>query len=298
MARRRFGGHHAGMQVNTARVTADPSPAQGVSPVTGYPYLDAVLDQPGSVIAMAHRGGARHPEIPGTENTVHAFRHAVALGYRYLETDVHTTSDGVLLAFHDSLLDRVTDRLGKLADLTAEEIAPARIMGEHAVPTMAELFEEFPDCRFNIDLKSLSAAAALADLLERTGNQDRVLVGSFSQRRLDDFRHATEGRVATSAAPPEVALFLALPSARAARLATRRRVAALQVPHRRGRLPVVTSALVRRAHAAGAHVHVWTVDEPSEMDELLDLGVDGLITDRTDVLKEVLTRRGQWRDHP
>src|ERR1700712_1152186 len=114
MARRRFGGHYAGMQVNTARVTADPSPAQGVSPVTGYPYLDAVLDQPGSVIAMAHRGGARHPEIPGTENTVHAFRHAVALGYRYLETDVHTTSDGVLLAFHDSLLDRVTDRLGSV----------------------------------------------------------------------------------------------------------------------------------------------------------------------------------------
>ena len=79
---------------------------------------------------------------------------------------------------------------------------------------------------------------------------------------------------------------------------TRGRVAALQVPHRRGRLPVVTGALVRRAHAAGAHVHVWTVDEPAEMDELLDLGVDGLITDRTDVLKQVLLRRGQWRDHP
>ena len=75
-------------------------------------------------------------------------------------------------------------------------------------------------------------------------------------------------------------------------------MAALQVPHRRGLLPIVTGSLVRRAHAAGAHVHVWTVDEPAEMDELLDLGVDGLITDRTDVLKQVLTRRGQWRDHP
>jgi glycerophosphoryl diester phosphodiesterase len=101
--------------------------------------------------------------------------------------------------------------------------------------------------------------------------------------------------VATSAAPTEVAAFLASPSGRLARRLTRDRVDALQVPHRRGPLPVVSASFVRRAHAAGAHVHVWTVDEPAEMDQLLDLGVDGLITDRTDVLKDVLIRRGKWR---
>jgi glycerophosphoryl diester phosphodiesterase len=247
---------------------------------------------------MAHRGGALHPELPGTENTLHAFRHAVALGYRYLETDVRATRDGVLLAFHDDVLDRVTDAQGRLTRLTADEISTARIGGEHAVPTMADLFEEFPDCRFNIDLKEGGAVRPLAELLERTRTHDRVCVGSFSQRRLDGFRRETGGRVATSAAPPEVVLFLTLPSSRAARLATRQRVAALQVPHRRGRVTVVTPALVRRAHAARAHVHVWTVDEPAEMAELLDMGVDGLITDRTDVLKDVLLGRGQWRDHP
>ncbi len=89
---------------------------------------------------------------------------------------------------------------------------------------------------------------------------------------------------------------MACPSGRLARRLTRGHVSALQVPHKRGPLPVVTSSLVRRAHAAGAHVHVWTVDEPEEMHELLDMGVDGLITDRTDVLKDVLTRRGQWRE--
>ncbi len=285
MARRRFAVHHHRVQVNTAVVT-----------VTGYPYLDAVLDPPGSALAMAHRGGALHPEIPGTENTLHAFRHAVALGYRYLETDVHATADGVLLAFHDTALDRVTDSEGQLADLTAREIALARINGEHTVPTMAELLEEFPGCRFNIDLKAMGAVAPLAELLARTASEDRVCVGSFSQRRLDAFRRVTGGRVATSASPPEVGLFLALPFGRAARFLTRRRVAALQVPHRRGPLPVVTASLLRRAHAAAAHVHVWTVDEPSEMEELLDLGVDGLITDRTDLLKDVLIRRGQWRE--
>jgi glycerophosphoryl diester phosphodiesterase len=285
------------MPRNTSRVTADPSPDRaGTSPETGYPYLDAILDQPGSVIAMAHRGGVLHPEIPGTENTLHAFRHASALGYRYLETDVHATSDGVLLAFHDSMLDRVTDVRGALSKRTADEISRARIGGEHAVPTMVELLEELPDCNFNIDLKAGAAVRPLAELLERMGAQARVCVGSFSQRRLNVFRSETGGRVATSASPAEVALFLVLPSGRAARRATRGRVSALQVPHRRGRYTLVTPRLVRRAHAARAHVHVWTVDEPTEMDELLDMGVDGLITDRTDVLKEVLISRGQWMD--
>lgn len=282
------------MPVNTARVTAAPPPANPTSPRTGFPYLDAVLEQRGAVIAMAHRGGARHPELSGAENTRHAFTHAAALGYRYLETDVHATSDGVLLAFHDRVLDRVTDLSGELVALSADEVARARIGGEHSVPTMTELLEAFPDCRFNIDLKSAAAVQPLADLVEGTGTHERICVGSFSQRRLDAFRRASRGQVATSAAPAEVAVFWALPSARAARVLTRGRVAALQVPHRRGPLPVVTATLVRRAHAAGLHVHVWTVDEPSEMDELLDLGVDGLITDRTDVLKDVLLDRGQW----
>src|SRR4051812_2581749 len=290
--------HHRRVPVNTARVTAESRPSGSTSPVTGFAYLDAVLDQPGSVIAMAHRGGALNPEIPGVENTLHAFRHAVALGYHYLETDVHATSDGVLLAFHDKGLDRVTDTEGLLARLTADEVRTARIAGEHAVPTMAELLEELPDCRFNIDIKSATAVHPLVRLVDHTRSHSRICVGAFSQRRLDAFRRASRGRVATSASPVEVAAFLALPSGPAGRWVTRGRVAALQVPHRRGRLPVVTRSLVRRAHAAGAHVHVWTVDDPAEMDELLDLGVDGLITDRTDLLKQVLVRRGQWRDHP
>ncbi len=284
------------MPVNTARVERDRR--SSAHPSTGFDYLDAILDQPGSVLAMAHRGGARHPEIPGVENTLHAFRHAVALGYHYLETDVQVTRDGVLVAFHDADLGRVTDAVGLIGELGAAEIDRAMIGGVHGIPTMAGLLEEFPQARFNIDIKAAGAVQPLVDLLDRAGAHERVCIGSFSQRRLDAFRAASGGRVATSASPAEVALFAALPSGRAARLATRGRVAALQVPHRRGRLRVVTPGLVRRAHAARAHVHVWTVDEPAEMDELLDMGVDGLITDRTDVLKDVLIRRGQWRDHP
>lgn len=289
MPRRRCAGHDGAVPSHTSPVSP-PLP-----PRTGFAYLDEGR-RDGAVIAMAHRGGALHPEIPGAENTLHAFRHAVALGYTYLETDVHATGDGTLLAFHDAVLDRVTDAHGRLDRLRAEEVATARIAGEHAVPRMEELLEELPEARFNIDLKSGAAVAPLTALLDRTGGHDRVCVGSFGQRRLDRFRRLSRGRVATSAGPPEVALFLASPSGRAARLLTRGRVAALQVPHRRGPLPVVTRELVRRAHAAGAQVHVWTVDDADEMDELLDLGVDGLITDRTDVCKDVLVRRGAWKD--
>ncbi len=246
------------------------------------------------MLAFAHRGGARHPDLIGLENTLTAFRHATALGYRYLETDVHVTCDGVLIAFHDAVLDRVSDLRGAIDQLTHDEVGKALIAGREHVPTLAELFDALPDARFNIDLKSAGAAAALVDFLDARQEPDRVLVGSFSRSRLNSFRRLSAGRIPTSAHPWEVAAFRLLPSARLARWLTHGRVQALQVPYKRGRFVVVTRGLVRRAHAAGIHVHVWTVDDPGEMRELLDRGVDGLVTDRTDLLKAVLIERGQW----
>jgi glycerophosphoryl diester phosphodiesterase len=268
------------------------------SPRTGYAYLDAALDGAGPVLAFAHRGGAYHPEIEGLENTLAAFRHAVDLGYEYLETDVHATRDGVLLAFHDGVLDRVSDSRGEIAQLTETEVAEALVGGRERVPTLAQLFDEFPTARFNIDLKAGAAVPLLATFIAERGAWDRVLVGSFSARRLGLFRRLTRGRVPTSAHPLEVVAFRLLPSGRLADLVTRRQVAALQVPHRRGPLVVSTKGLVRRAHRVGKHVHVWTIDDPAEMRELLDRGVDGLMTDRTDILKQVLVERGQWRAEP
>ena len=257
------------------------------------PPAPAYLDSP-RPLAFAHRGGAYHPDIEGLENTLVAFRHAVELGYTYLETDVHVTSDGVLLAFHDTVLDRVTDRTGSIAETTYAEVQRALIGGSEPVPTLAELFDAFPLARFNIDLKSEGAVEALATFIEERRAWDRVLVGSFSGRRMGRFRRRTRGRVATSAHPLEVVAFVLSPSARLARLLTRGGPVALQVPHRRGRLVVVSPGLVRRAHAAGVQVHVWTIDDPIEMNALLDRGVDGIMTDRTDILRDVLRARGQW----
>ena len=264
--------------------------------MTGFAYLDEVAGDPSGVLAFAHRGGAYHPEIEGLENTLAAFKHAVSLGYDYLETDVHVTRDGVLLAFHDAVLDRVTDLEGAIAELTLEEVRKALVGGREQVPTLAQLFDEFPRARFNIDLKSDGGVPALAAFVEQRGAWDRVLVGSFSPQRLAAFRRLTGHRVPTSATPIEVVVFRFVPSARVADWLTRRRVAAFQIPHRRGRWTVASAGLVRRAHATGKHVHVWTIDDPEEMRALLDRGVDGLFTDRTDLLKDVLTERGQWRD--
>lgn len=251
-------------------------------------------DGPGTrpVHAYAHRGGARHPELVGLENTMTAFAHAVALGYRCLETDVHRTRDGVLVAFHDASLDRVTDGVGAIADLSAAEVAAVRVAGRERVPLLVELLDAFDDVRINVDLKGEGTAEALADLLATRPDADRVLVGSFSPRHLRRFRRLAGDRVATSAHVAEVAAYRLLPGRLARVVAPRAR--ALQVPVRRGRLRVLTPALLRRAHAAGLEVHVWTVDEADEMERLLDAGVDGLMTDRTDILGDVLRGRGLW----
>jgi glycerophosphoryl diester phosphodiesterase len=275
------------MCVDTARVTR---------PYTGLPFLDAGRDV-GGVLAFAHRGGALHPDLAGLENTLAAFHHAVSLGYGYLETDVHLTSDGALLAFHDTVLDRVTALTGAIASLSYVDLADALIGDREPIPLMADLLEHFPTTCFNIDLKSDRAVPALAELVERTGAHDRICVGSFSEVRLRRFRRLVTRPVATSYGPVGVGLSRFAPRLLAAAL-LRGRGDALQVPHRLperlGGATVVNERFVRRAHADGRPVHVWTVDDPAEMGHLLDLGVDGLMTDRTDVLRDVLVARGQW----
>jgi glycerophosphoryl diester phosphodiesterase len=252
---------------------------------------------------MAHRGGSLHPEVGGLENTLTAFASAVRLGYRYLETDVHATRDGQLLAFHDLHLDRVTDLTGRITDTAYADLAAARIGGTEPVPRLEELLEAFPDARFNVDLKSPGAVEPMVALLQRRDAHDRVCVASFHERVLRRFRARMRG---ASSVP--VATACGVVSVVATRwggpASGRRGVhrllrdpgAAYQVPVRHRGLRVVDRAFVERAHAVDRQVHVWTVDDPGEMTRLLDLGVDGLITDRTDLLKDVLVERGQWWD--
>lgn len=240
------------------------------------------LDWPGP-LAFAHRGGASD----NPENTMPAFQHAVDLGYTFLETDVHATRDGVLLAFHDSKLDRVTDRDGVIADLPWSEVGQARVDGREPIPLFEDLMEQFPDARVNIDCKADSAVDALISSLRRLDCLDRVLIGGFSDRRLRRLRRELGPDLCTSFGPQQIA---------ALRFSGRVPWGgqAAQVPVRQGPLTIVDEKFVARAHRRGLQVHVWTIDEPDEMHRLLDLGVDGLMTDRPQILKDVLVTRNAW----
>jgi glycerophosphoryl diester phosphodiesterase len=219
-----------------------------------------------------------------------AFEHAIALGYRYLETDVHVTADGVLVAFHDDVLDRVTDRRGRIGDLPWSEVGAARV-GGHAIPLLEDILGTWPQARLNIDAKHDGAVEPLAAVIGRTGADDRVCVAAFSDRRLARFRRLTGGRVCTAAGPQEIArLRLASYGPPVGRLAA----GCAQIPVRHGRVRLVDTAFVRATHRRAMQVHVWTIDEAAEMERLLDLGVDGIMTDRPAVLRDVLVARGQW----
>ncbi|WP_420032559.1 glycerophosphodiester phosphodiesterase [Streptomyces sp. cg28] len=252
-----------------------------------HPVRHPYLDHPGP-LALAHRGGA----AGGLENTLAAFRHAVDLGYRYIETDVHATSEGRLVAFHDATLDRVTDARGRIADLPWSEIRHARVAGTEPVPLFEDLLEAFPDVRWNVDVKAEPALVPLLDLLRRTRAWDRVCVGSFSERRVARAQALAGPRLATSYGTKGV-LGLRLKSY-GLPAALRRSAVCAQVPVTHGRIRVVDERFVRAAHTRGLQVHVWTVNDESEMRRLLDLGVDGIVSDHIETLRDVLKDRGSW----
>lgn len=248
-----------------------------------HPFLDSATP-----IAFAHRGGAS--DAP--ENTMSAFAKAVDAGYRYVETDVHASADGVLFAFHDDDLSRTCGVNAKINDLTAAEIARIRIQDSEHIPTLDELVSTWPTLRINIDCKADPAVEPLIRAIRHHDLLDRVCIGSFSDRRLATIRTALGPQLCTSMGPKEVAM-LRLRSW--TKTQPRELVPlAAQVPPRQGPIPIVDAAFVSHAHDLGLHVHVWTIDSRTEIDELLDLGVDGIMTDSLSTLATALGERGQW----
>ncbi|MFH9860801.1 glycerophosphodiester phosphodiesterase [Streptomyces sp. NPDC017202] len=254
-----------------------------MSTLVRHPYLD----HPGP-LAFAHRGGA----ADGLENTVAQFRRAVEAGYRYIETDVHTTRDGRLVAFHDATLDRLTDGTGRIADLSWADVRRARVGGRETVPLFEELLETFPEVRWNVDMKAEPALHPLLDLIARANAWDRVCVGSFSEARVVRAQRLAGPRLATSYGTRGV-LNLRLRSW-GVPATVRRSAVAAQVPEAQSGIQVVDRRFVRSAHARGLQVHVWTVNEADRMHRLLDLGVDGIMTDHIDTLRQVMVDRGVW----
>jgi len=251
-----------------------------------YPYLEH-----DGLLAFAHRGGAS----AWPENTMPAFQGAVDLGYRYIETDVHATRDGVLLAFHDDKLDRVTDRTGVIAEMDYADVKQARVDGREPIPLMAELLSAWPEVRINIDPKRDNAAGPLIRLLTDMNAIDRVCVTAFSGRRTAGIRAALGPRLCTGMGPMSTSrLRFSSWSGPLGFVWGGFAEGCAQIPMRQYGIRLVDRALVDRAHELNLQVHVWTIDDPAEMRRLIDAGVDGLMTDEPALLKTVLIERGLW----
>jgi glycerophosphoryl diester phosphodiesterase len=248
-----------------------------------YPFLD----YPGP-IPFAHRGGA----LEGLENTIPAFEAALALGYHYLETDVQMTADGVLLISHDDELSRTCGRPGRISELPYAEVKTALVGGREPIPLLEDVLGQFPQARINLEPKTAPAVAPFVEVVRRTACLDRICVGSFYDNRLRQLRDALGPALCSSMGPAEIARWISaswLPGGWGTP-----DVPVAQAPIKSKGIPVVTTRSVENAHRHGIKVHVWTINTADEMDRLLDLGVDGIMTDEPTVLKAVLQRRGQW----
>lgn len=265
------------------------------SPVPRHPYFDGPYPR-----AYAHRGW-HIDDLDGCENTLAAFHRAVTEGFAYLELDVHASADGVAVVHHDPALDRTTDGHGPIRAQPAAALAGVRVRGREPIPLLEQVLTELPDTRITVELKSGAAVVPVLEVLERTGSWHRVCIGSYHDGWLRRARQAAGPLLCTSMA--QAAAFGLRTRAWLDELpGVLQRIPAppspgdlAQLPRHIGPLTVVDAALLRAAHGSGREVHVWTVDTASQMAALLDLGADGLLSDRPDVLREVLHARGVWQ---
>lgn len=235
-----------------------------------------------SPLAIAHRGGAGL----GAENTLDAFSRSHALGIRYLEIDVRLTRDGVPVLFHDASLRRVTGRPGLLSQLDLLDLPPK-------IATLLEALQTFPDTNFTIDIKEPASVPAVADAIRQADAAHRICVAGAWDGTLDQLAQAL-GPDLTVAMGWRALCRLVTSCHSRLPLVRRGRPSFAHVPVRVGRLPIFAERLVHRAHDVGVRVLVWTVNDPATMSQLLDLGADGIITDRPDLLREVLIGRDLW----
>lgn len=242
-------------------------------------YVDAV-----GPLAIAHRGGAGL----APENTLEAFGRSYALGLRFLETDVRRSHDGRLVAYHDAHLHRISGARGRVRTTTWAELAELPVLTGGPVLELEALLAAFPRACFTLDVKEAAVVEPLAALLASDAGADRVCVAAARGRWLAELRDRVGPQLSTALSWRELARLTAAPRARYGDAAF------AHVPLRLGRVPVFRADLVARGHDAGVRVIVWTVNDPTTMHRLLDSGVDGIITDRPDQLREVLVARGQW----
>lgn len=238
-------------------------------------------------LAIAHRGGGLEHE----ENTMPAFAHAVALGFTHLELDVHATADGAVVVHHDATLTRMTGDARAVAALRLADLRALKTHGGAPLPLLEQVLEAFPNTFVNIEAKSDAAVEPLIALVRRMGVLGRIGMGNFNPARMARLRRALGPDLCWS--PGHLGVLGLWLSGWG--LPFRAPFPMVQVPLRFKGIDVVTPRFIAAAHRRKIAVQVWTVDERAQMERVLDMGVDAVMTDRPTLLREVLLERGQWR---
>jgi glycerophosphoryl diester phosphodiesterase len=250
-----------------------------------YPFLDSAVP-----LAIPHRGGAGE----SAENTWTAFERVVDMGFRYIETDVRATSDGVAVAVHDDVVCLSDGRRPKIKGLTFDDITAIELSDGRGIPRLDDVLRRWPEVCFNIDIKDWHALGPTVRAVKETSAVNRVCIASFSDLRTGLARRRLGRAVCTALGPLGITALHLLSSVTTRPSLLRPRAAAIQIPLRVGRIRLCDQRLIELAHRLGLHVHVWTIDDSATMEQLLDLGVDGIMSDAPAVLREVWQLRGTW----
>ncbi|MCY4258638.1 MAG: glycerophosphodiester phosphodiesterase [Rhodobacteraceae bacterium] len=240
-------------------------------------------------LPIAHRGHSTlYPE-----NTMEAFESAYNLGYRYLETDVHVTRDGKLVAFHDDDLDRMTDGAGRITEQDWNDLRRLKVAGMARIPLFTDLLDRWPNARFIVDPKEDNAVEPLHRVLAEQNIWDRVCVGSFSVKRILWLREQAGPRLCTSMTRNEVIRLrfasLGLPTGHFA-------AQCIQVPLRHRGIRVLTPGFIRAARQRNLPIQIWTINDRPTMEWLIEIGIDAIMTDDAALLKSLLQKGGLWQD--
>ena len=234
--------------------------------------------------AFIHRGG----DETKTENTLEAFEYSSKLGFVFMETDVQATKDGHIVIFHDSNLKRMAGISKAISDLTLDEVRSIELINGGRIPLLSETLENFPELRFNIDIKTEDALMNSVKIVKAMNCIDRTCLASFSSSRLKRIRELAGPDVCTSSGQMDI--FKMMCKSIGIKFEGTQGDCA-QIPLKQWGVPVLTKRFLETAKEENKLVHIWTIDDKEQMIKLIDFGVDGVMTDKPSVLKEAMTER-------
>ena len=240
-----------------------------------------------NIVPIAHRGAS----LVATENSFESFRKAFDLGYRIIETDIHSSKDGTAYIFHDNTLERLTGENLKISDLKDVDIDSLKVNKSSIIPRLSNVFEEFPEGLFNLDAKTWEATIPITNTVKKMACSSRVCIGSFNDKHIDAIIRELGVETCHSMGTSNVFKFYL-----GAQLGIKQNFTAqcIQLPIKQFGISLITQKILRHARKLGIKIHFWTINNSGLIQKLLELDVDGIMTDDCILLKTIMEKKHKW----